>query len=184
MTRVIDNLLERAAGGSGLGVSGPALPRQDETKHVPRGAGAAYWGPGELMTFLATGKETGGAFFMADVSVVPGAGTPPHIHHREDESFYLFEGTLTMHVGEDTIAASAGDFVFLPREIPHSFQNTGDGYAKALVLTVPAGLEGFFSEVFEPAADRTAVPPPSSKELIGRALAASPRYGLELLPPA
>ncbi len=56
--------------------------------------------------------------------------------------------------------------------------------AKALVLITPAGLEGFFAEVFEPAVDRSATPPPASKELIGRALAAAPRYGLELLPPA
>ena len=62
-----------------------AQPRQNQVRHVPAGTGAAYWGPGELMTFLITGEETGGAFFMADLSVVPGGGTPPHIHHREDD---------------------------------------------------------------------------------------------------
>jgi quercetin dioxygenase-like cupin family protein len=136
------------------------------------------------MTYLATGEETGGAFFLAEISVVPGGGAPPHIHHREDESFHVVEGSLTIQVGGDTITASAGDFAFLPRGIAHSFKNTGDGYAKALVFTTPAGLEGFFAEVFEPATDRTATPPSGSKELIGRALAAGPRYGLELLPPA
>jgi quercetin dioxygenase-like cupin family protein len=161
-----------------------ALAQQNQVKHVRAGTGAAYWGPGELMTFLATGEETGGAFFMAEISVAPGGGTPPHIHHREDESFQLLEGSLTIQVGGDTITASAGDFAFLPRGIAHSFKNTGDGYANALVLTTPAGLEGFFAEVFEPAADRTATPPTGSKELIGRALAAGPRYGLELLPQA
>jgi quercetin dioxygenase-like cupin family protein len=159
------------------------LAQRNQVKHVPAGAGAAYWGPGDLMTFLITGEETGGAFFMAEIRVAPGGGTPPHIHHRDDESFHLLEGTLTIQVGGNTITASAGDFVFLPREIAHSFKNTSDGYAKALVLTTPAGLEGFFSEVFEPAADRS-LAPPASKELIGRALAAASRYGLELLPPA
>ena len=160
------------------------LPQQNQVKHVPAGAGAAYWGPGELMTFLITGEETGGAFFMAEICVAPGGGTPPHIHHRDDESFHLLEGTLTIQVGGNTINASAGDFAFLPRGIAHSFKNTSDGYAKVLVLTTPAGLEGFFAEVFEPAADRSAAPPPASNELIGRALAAASRYGLELLPPA
>lgn len=159
-------------------------PQRNQVKHVPGGAGAAYWGPGELMTFLITGEETGGAFFMSEISVAPGGGTPPHVHHREDEAFRLLEGTLTIQVGPDTITASAGDFAFLPRGIAHSFKNTGDGYAKALVLITPAGLEGFFTEVFEPAADRSAPPPPAGKELIGRALAAAPRYGMELLPPA
>ncbi len=156
----------------------------NQAKHVPAGAGAAYWGPGELMTFLITGEETGGAFFMAELSVAPGGGTPPHIHSREDEAFRLLEGSLTIQVGGDTITASAGDFAFLPRGIAHSFKNTGDGCAKALVLITPAGLEGFFKEVFEPATDRSAAFPVAMEGLIGRALAAAPRYGMELLPPA
>ena len=160
------------------------LPQRECLKHVPAGTGNAYWGPGELMTFLVTGEETSGAFFLAEISVLPGGGTPPHIHYREDEAFRMLEGTLTIQVGLDTITASAGDFVFLPRGIAHSFKNTGHGYAKALVITTPAGLEGFFAEVFEPATDRTATPPAGNKELIVRALAAGPRYGLELLPPA
>ncbi len=160
------------------------LPQQSQVKHVPAGTGPVYWGPGERMTFLITGAETGGAYFMADLAVAPGGGTPPHIHRREDESFHVLEGTLTIQVGGDTITASAGDFAFLPRGIAHSFKNTGDGYAKALVMVAPAGLEGFFTEVFDPALDRSSAPPPQSKELIGRALAAAPRYGLELLPPA
>ena len=158
--------------------------RQNKVRHVGAGKGAAYWGPGELMTFLATGEETGGAFFLAEVCVAPGGGTPPHIHHREDESFQVIEGTLTIQVGGNTITARAGDFAYLPRGVAHSFKNTGEGSARVLVLTTPAGLEGFFTEVFEPALDRAVTPPPVNKELIGRAMAAGPRYGLELLPPA
>ncbi len=157
--------------------------QRDMVKHVPAGTGPTYWGPGERMTFLMTGKETGGAFFLSEISVPPGGGPPPHIHSREDESFQILEGSLTVQVGGDTITASAGDFVYLPRGIAHSFRNNGDGYAKALVLTTPAGLEGFFAEVFDPAADH-ATPPSVSRELIARAQAAAPRYGLELLPPA
>ena len=173
--------MQQAVAGSANGTEAP--PRQNQVRHVPAGTGPAYWGPGELMTFLLTGEDTGGAFFMADISVAPGGGTPPHIHHREDESFHLLEGTLTIQVGGDTITASPGDFVYLPRGIDHSFKNTGDVIAKALVLVAPAGLEGFFAEVFDPAVDRSAAPPAAGKELIARALAAAPRYGLELLPP-
>ncbi|MGA2755288.1 MAG: quercetin 2,3-dioxygenase [Terracidiphilus sp.] len=160
------------------------MAQQDLVRHVPAGTGPAYWGPGERMTFLTTGEETGGAFFLAEIEVAPGGGTPPHIHHREDEAFQLLKGSLTIQVGGDTITATAGDFAFLPRGIAHSFKNTGNGCAKALVLTTPAGLEGFFTEVFDPATDRFAAPPPQSKDLIPRALAAAPKYGLELLPPA
>lgn len=173
---------QKAIAGSENGTE--AAPRQNQVRHVSSGTGPAYWGPGELMTFLITGEETGGAYFMADISVAPGGGTPPHIHHREDESFHLLEGTLTIQVGGNTMTASPGDFVYLPRGIAHSFKNTSDVPAKALVLVAPAGLEGFFAEVFDPAADRSAAPPAPGKELIARALAAAPRYGLELLPPA
>jgi quercetin dioxygenase-like cupin family protein len=159
-------------------------PWRNEVQYVPAGTGPAYWGPGNQLTFLITGKETGGAFFLAEMSVPPGGGPPPHIHRREDESFHLLEGTLTVQVGGNTITASAGDFVYLPRGIVHSFKNTGDGTAKALVLTTPAGLENYFAEVFDPAGDRSATPPPPSKEMLARAMATAPRYGLELLPPA
>ena len=153
-------------------------------KYLPSGAGEAYWGPGSLLTFIATGKETGGAFFLAEMSVPPGAGPPLHIHSREDESFRLLEGALTIQVGGDTVTALPGDFAFLPRGIAHSFKNNGNVPVKALVLITPAGLENYFAEVFEPAADRLAAPPAPGKELIARALSASPRYGLVLLPPA
>lgn len=161
-----------------------AMPQPNQVKYVPAGTGLAYWGPGELMTFLLTGEETRGAYFLAEISVAPGGGTPPHIHQRDDESFQLLEGTLTIEVGGDSITASPGDFVYLPRGIAHSFKNTGGGVAKARVLVTPAGLEGFFVEVFEPATDRSVPSPAPNQELIGRALAAAPRYGLELLPPA
>ena len=136
------------------------------------------------MTFIVTGKDTGGAFFLAEMSVPPGGGPPPHIHQREDESFHVLEGTLTVRVGEDTITASPGDFAFLPRGVAHSFKNNGDAPVRALVLITPAALENYFAEVFVPATNRSAAPPPPSKELIARAMAASHRYGLVLLPPA
>jgi quercetin dioxygenase-like cupin family protein len=59
---------------------------------VPAGTGPAYRSPIDEITFLITGEQTGGAFFMAEVSVPPGGGNPPHIHHREEETFYLQQG--------------------------------------------------------------------------------------------
>ncbi|MDE3063605.1 MAG: cupin domain-containing protein [Acidobacteriota bacterium] len=174
--------LERARPGNPEETATASLP--GEVKYVPAGSGADYWGPGTVMTFLITGKDTGGAFFMAEMSVPPGGGPPPHIHHREDESFYLLEGALTVQVGGKTLTASAGAAAFLPRGIVHSFKNTGDANARALLVITPAGLEHYFTEVFDPVRDRTAAPPLPSKEFLARALAASPRYGLELLPPA
>src|SRR5215831_4042864 len=155
------------------------LPRRDQAKYVPAETGPAYWGPGDQITFLITGEETGGAFFMAEVSVPPGGGPGPHIHHREDESFHILQGTLTLQVGGKTIVASPNDFVFLPRGVEHCFKNTGRNDAKFLVLVTPAGLENFFAEAFYPAPDRSAAPPLVTDALLARLAAAAPRYGLE-----
>jgi quercetin dioxygenase-like cupin family protein len=155
---------------------------QDQVKHVLAGTGPAYCGPGDRITFLITGAETGGAFFVAEVSVAPGGGPPPHVHSREDESFYLPHGTLALQVGGKALKASAGDFVYIPRGTVHSFKNVGEETAKMLTVATPAGLENFFAEAFFPAADIADIPQ-ISEALIGRVMKAAPKYGLELLPP-
>lgn len=154
-----------------------------QVKHVPAGTGPAYCGPGDRITFLITGEETGGAFFMAEAYVAPGGGPPPHVHSREDESFYLQQGTLALEIGGQSLTASAGDFVHIPRGVVHAFRNTGEETAKLLVVATPAGLENFFAEAFFPAADIADIPQ-MSEALIGRVRKAAPKYGLELLIPA
>jgi quercetin dioxygenase-like cupin family protein/catechol 2,3-dioxygenase-like lactoylglutathione lyase family enzyme len=160
------------------------VSERNRFKYVPAGTGPAYWGPGDQVTFLITGAETGGAFFMAEVSVPPGGGPRPHVHHREEESFYLMQGALTIQVGGKTLNASPGDFVHLPRGVVHSFRNTGNVDAKFLLVVTPAGLEKFFEEAFDPAVDRSVAPPLVTDALLARLLAAAPRHGLEFLRPA
>ena len=159
------------------------ITTEEQVKFVPTGKGQAYWGPGNQLRFLVTGEETGGAFFMAVGLVLPGGGPPPHIHSREDESFYLLEGTLSVQIGDKTLQALPGDFVYLPRGIAHTFRNTGTENARMLVTATPAGLEKYFMETFEPAVEGSG-PPTLTEALIKRAMVAAPRYGLELLLPA
>ena len=155
-----------------------------QVRYVRAGTGQAYRSPIDEITFLITGEETCGALFMAEVSVPPGGGNPPHIHHREEETFYLRQGTLTVHVGGKTLTASAGDFICLPRGVAHSFQNTGNVDAKFLLVVAPAGLEKFFEEAFYPVEDRSAAMPPMTGEFMARVLAAAPKCGMEFVPPA
>jgi quercetin dioxygenase-like cupin family protein len=156
---------------------------QSRIKYVPAGTGASYCGPGDRITFLITGAETGGGFFMAEVCVAPGGGPPPHIHSREDESFYVQQGTLAVQVGGSALQTSAGDFIHLPRGTVHSFKNVGEETAKLLMVASPAGLEDFFAEAFFPAAGSAEIPQ-ISEALVGRLLKAFAKYGLELPPPA
>jgi quercetin dioxygenase-like cupin family protein len=154
-----------------------------QVQYVPTGTGKVYRSPIDEIRFLITGEQTDGAFFIAAVSVPPGGGNPPHIHHREEESFYLQQGTLTVHVGGETLTASAGDFICLPRGIAHSFQNTGNVEAKFLLVSAPAGLEKFFEEAFYPVEDRSAEMPPMTEDFMARVIAAATKCGIELLPP-
>jgi len=161
-----------------------AVSRRNKLTYMPAGTGAVYWGPGDQIRFLITGEQTGGAFFMAEVSVPPGGGPPPHIHSREEETFFLQQGTVTIQVGGQTLHASPGDCVYLPRGIMHSFKNTGNVDAKFLLVVTPAGLENFFEEAFYPAQDSSASAPLITEAMLNRLRSAAAKHGLELAPPA
>jgi len=142
--------------------------------YVPARTGQAYWVMGDLFTYLVTGEESGGSYFTLEVSVGPGNGPPPHIHHREEEQFYILEGELTFQVGAQTVQASQGDFVHIPRDTVHAFKN-GPTPAKLLSTLSPAGIEQFFQEVGEPVEDRSAPPPPVTQETIAHFIAVESR---------
>lgn len=146
------------------------------------GEGAVYRSPITQIRFLITGEQTDGAFFMAEVSIPQGCGNPPHIHTREEETFYVQQGTLTVQVGGKTVTASAGEAVCLPRGVAHCFQNSGNVEVKALVIAVPAGLETFFEEAFYPAGEYPQEPP-ATGVFIGRVLAAASKCGMQFPPP-
>ena len=150
--------------------------------HVNDGEGKMLWVADELMTFKASGEDTGGAYSLADSAVPPQGGPPPHIHHREDEAFWVLEGELEVSVGESRFRVGAGSFVHLPKGVLHSYQNVGTAPARFLTLMVPAGLEKFFEEVGKPGTDLSS-PPPFEEVDIDRLLAAAPKYGVEIPPP-
>ena len=129
---------------------------------------------GDLFTYLVTGEESGGSYFTLEVNVGPGNGPPPHIHHREEEQFYVLAGELTFRVGDLTRQASTGDFVHIPHDTVHSFKN-GPTPAKLLATFSPAGIEQFFQEVGELAEDRSAPPPPVTQATIARFMAVESR---------
>jgi quercetin dioxygenase-like cupin family protein len=120
-----------------------------------------YCGPGDRVTFLVTGAESNGGCFIIEGMAPSGGGPPPHIHHFEDESFYILAGTATFQAGGQTIHAKPGDFIRIPRGTVHSLRNDGEVPARALIVISPAGMQRFFEESFYPATDRSASPPPS-----------------------
>jgi quercetin dioxygenase-like cupin family protein len=112
----------------------------------PNGSAPAVYGPGDIYNFLATGEETNNSFFQFEAIVPKGGGPPPHVHSREDETFYVVSGSLEIVLGDSTYQAKAGDFVFIfiPRGTVHRFRNLGPNTAIQLVTFVPAGMEKYF----------------------------------------
>src|SRR3954465_13887267 len=163
------------------------MKNQNQVKYVPAGTGQLYCGPGDQVSFLVTGAESHGSCFIIEGMVAPGGGPPPHVHHFEDETFYMLEGSATFQAGGQTIHAKPGDFIHIPRGTVHSLKNEGAVPARALIIISPAGPTGmqqFFEESFYPVTDRSASPPPITEELKGRMMAAAVRNGMELVKPA
>jgi mannose-6-phosphate isomerase-like protein (cupin superfamily) len=149
---------------------------------LEEGEGEARWWLGGLATIKATGEETDGRYTLVEV-LEPEGEAPLHVHHREDEGFWVLEGEVTFDVGEETIKAGPGSFVFGPKGIPHRY-TIDSGPARMLFLLSPAGFEGFIYASSEPAKERALPPqpegPPSEAEMEQLAAVAR-QYGGELL---
>jgi quercetin dioxygenase-like cupin family protein len=147
---------------------------------VPSGGGEARWWFGSLAVIKATAADTGGQMTIVEITEAPGAAAPLHVHHREDEGFWVLEGDVTFEVGGMTIEAQAGDYAFGPRDIPHRY-TVGDTGCRMLFICTPGGFEKLVTEMSEPAGSRT-LPPPSEEEPDwGRIAAIAEAHGAELL---
>jgi mannose-6-phosphate isomerase-like protein (cupin superfamily) len=150
---------------------------------VPSGGGEARWWSSGLAVIKATAADTDGQMTILEVTEPPDTAAPLHVHHREDEAFWILEGSATFEVGEQTIEARAGDYLLGPRDVPHRFTTGPDGCRMLFILT-PAGFEGVLRAISRPAASRslpTDEAPPASDEELQRMLAAIQAHGCELL---
>ncbi len=143
--------------------------------------GQAIWFLTNRMTIKATAESTGGAYGLIESLIAPGFSPPLHVHHREDEAFWVLEGELTMQCGERSFRVGAGSFVFLPREVPHSFRVEGDLPARMLTLLTPGGGERVFIDGGRPA-ESDGLPPPSPIDIPALSRV-SERYGAEIVGP-
>ena len=114
---------------------------------VGAGSGESFRGPaGGPTTIKARTENTGGTFTMLEVTVGPKEGPPLHLHHREDEMWYVLDGMFRFIAEESIFEAPTGSFVFVPRRTAHCFQNMGVEPATVLVMFTPSGMERFFEE--------------------------------------
>lgn len=129
---------------------------------VAADAGNARWWFASLAVIKATAADTGGLMTLMEITEPPNSVAPLHVHHREDEAFWILEGDVTFEVGGAMIEAHAGDYVFGPRGIPHRYF-VGETGARMLFIFTPGGFEDLVLEMSQPALSRT-LPPPMTEE--------------------
>lgn len=92
--------------------------------------------------------DTGGDLLIYDTIRHEKGGPAFHVHHSQDEWFYVVKGEFIVKVADETFSLKPGDSAFAPRTIPHGFAKVSDGEGQMLVLFQPAGLmEDFFKEM-------------------------------------
>jgi mannose-6-phosphate isomerase-like protein (cupin superfamily) len=92
-------------------------------------------------------EQTDGLISVMEGSFRPRTGAPAHIHHQHEETFYVLEGEFLFQMGDQSVKATAGTFVFVPRDVPHAFENVGNQAGKILGIMTPGGYEKFFEEL-------------------------------------
>ena len=138
----------------------------------------SYWYIGHLLSVLLKAEDTGGLLSLLKVTEVKGLEPPPHTHTREDEIFYLLNGEIEFFVGGKTYKATAGDCMFLPRNIMHSFKVITE-QSDVMMLLTPGGFEKYFIEMSEKAPELKQPPRPAGPPDIPRLIATANKYGIQ-----
>jgi mannose-6-phosphate isomerase-like protein (cupin superfamily) len=142
----------------------------------------SIWFLDTLVRVHARGEQTAGRFGLVECVAPPGHQPPPHVHHREDEGFYVLEGELTVHTADEVVPLGPGAFLNAPGGVPHTISVTSDAPARWLVVSSPAGFEAFVTEYGEPAA-ADELPVLDGPPDVERLVAVAGRHGIEILGP-
>lgn len=141
------------------------MPAKDDAKRrtIARPSGAA-------VTILVSAEDSGGAMSMIETLSPPGSGPTYHSHSREDETFYVVSGTAEILLETRSFQCKAGDHIFGPRNIFHTYRNVGEDPLKLVIVYCPGGFEQSFLDSEE------MLQAGKNQEDVGRML--SERYGL------
>jgi quercetin dioxygenase-like cupin family protein len=142
----------------------------------------AFWVLGDHYSFKVSSEETGGSLAVVEVTSFPKNGPPPHVHHHEDESLYVLDGTFSVLVGARSFEVSSGDFVYVPKNALHTYKNIGSSTGRLLVILRPGGFEKLWRQIGE-RARQDAIPPAPLQGTIEKLIALAPNYHLEIPSP-
>jgi quercetin dioxygenase-like cupin family protein len=142
---------------------------------VPPGGGKQVNVLGIPINIRISGRDTNGTLAVVESHDVANGGPPPHIHHREDETFQVLAGEYEFTVGGKTILAGPGTTLFAPRGIPHTYRSLGNSANRLMVTLTPGGFEEFFEQI--------GALSPQQQADIPRVIEIAKTFGLEFLPP-
>jgi quercetin dioxygenase-like cupin family protein len=147
------------------------------------GESEPFWALGSLFERLVAAEHTGGSLGAMIVTQPPGTATPTHLHTREAEAWFVLDGTVTYRAGGELTRLGSGDFIYLPKDVPHAFRVDGSRPVRYLALSFPGALLDLYTEIGVPAGQRR-LPDgglaPGDVEAWNRL---APSYGLRIVGP-
>ena len=123
---------------------------------------------------MITGQDSAGTISMFEFTISPRQGPPRHVHHREDETYYILTGEFVFEVGGTRYSLLPGSTIYAPRDVPHCWANAAAVESKMIMACTPGGFEGFFEESAKAIMNK--VNPTQMNQIMAK-------YGCELLGP-
>lgn len=151
-----------------------------ETKVVPPGSVEEISFPGHSTLLLSDASDSPSEVAILELEIPAKTfGAPPHIHHNEDEHFYVLEGKVDFLQGDEVISVEKGGLVVLPRGSLHGFWNDSEQPAKLLLVVSPGKFASFFDSVVAEIREQN----PDRPDLVGAIIAKeAANYGVEIHP--
>ncbi len=91
--------------------------------------------------FGITGADNDGHFDFIEATITYLQGPPLHIHHEQDDTFFVLEGTLKLQVGDDLFDLHPGDLASAPKGTPHAFVNLHKEPVRTINIMTPGGFD-------------------------------------------
>jgi mannose-6-phosphate isomerase-like protein (cupin superfamily) len=151
-------------------------------KQIQPGEDKSFWVGTSLVTCKAESVIIHGYYSLLELIDQPQNGPPMHVHHRDDEAYYILEGQYEIYrANEPPTKAAPGSFIYFPKGVAHTYKNVGKGPGRMLVVNTRAGLERFVEEVGQSATDTSSPPIHAGTPDFGKMIEIAQKYDIEII---